>query len=283
MSVVIATAASLSIASRGRLLLSPVDIPPLPSMLAELLQVANDPAVDAEQLERVIARDQVSTLRVLTVANSSYYGCSRQIESVRRAISLLGTRQVQHIASALALAPSFDSAHGPALWRHGLASALWSERVVARLGLPPIDALFTAALMHDIGIVIMLMRGAQWEQPCLDDACAGRGVLSTLERAVFGFDHAELGARVCQSWRLPEPIWQLIERHERPVGSGDVAHAVLAIADHLAGVTGMPAAVGLEDREPPTGALAVLGLDVAALDELRVACDEIGAQVAVLT
>lgn len=282
MSVVVATSASLSIASRGRLLLSPVDIPPLPSMLADLLQVANDPTVSTEQLERVIACDQVSTLRVLTVANSSYYGCSRQIESVRRALSLLGTRQVQHIASALALAPSFDSAHGPALWRHGLAAALWSERVVARLGLPPIDALFTAALMHDIGIVIMLMRGAQWEQPCLDEACVGRGDLSELEAAVFGFDHAELGARVCQSWRLPEPIWQLIERHERPVAAGDVAHAVLAIADHLAGAAGMPAAAGLEDREPPTGALAVLGLEAGALAELLAAREDIEAQVAVL-
>lgn len=283
MSVVVATAASLSIASRGRLMLSPVDMPPLPSMLGELLQIANDPVVSSERLEQVIARDQVSTLRVLTVANSAYYGCSRQIESVRRALSLLGTRQVQHIASALALAPTFESAHGPALWRHGLACALWSERVVARLGLPPIDALFTAALMHDIGIVIMLMRGEQWEQPCLDDACAGRGALPTLERAVFGFDHAELGAKVCQSWRLPEPIWQLIERHERPVEQGDVAHAVLAIADHLAGAAGMPAAAGLEEPEPPRAALGVLGLDGAALEQLLGARDDIEAQVAVLT
>ncbi|MBC8069546.1 MAG: HDOD domain-containing protein, partial [Deltaproteobacteria bacterium] len=225
---------SLSSGGRPTLTLGPQDVPPLPAALAEILLVANDPEVSLASLQRVIMRDQSLALRVLTVANSSYYGASRQIESVRGAVALLGTRQVQNVASALALAPSFESEHGPGLWRHGLACALWTDKVVAQLGLPSIDSLFTSALMHDIGIVMLLARASDRALPCIELARTSGRPLVECERELLGWDHAELGARVCENWRLPGRISQLIAIHEQPPGRDDIAHAVLSLADELA-------------------------------------------------
>jgi HD-like signal output (HDOD) protein len=277
---VFSSSSSLSSDGRPTLTLGPQDVPPLPAALAEILLVANDPEVSFASLQRVIVRDQSLALRVLTVANSSYYGASRQIESVRGAVALLGTRQVQNVASALALAPSFESAHGPGLWRHGLACALWTEKVVAQLGLPAIDSLFTSALMHDIGIVMLLARAEDRALACIQLARTSGRPLVECERELLGWDHAELGARVCENWRLPGRISQLIAMHEQPPSSGDIAHAVLALSDGLARSCDAPELIGMDLAELPTAA-AALGLAAGDLELLVARRGEVDSEVAI--
>ncbi len=272
----------MSPGARPKLTLGPQDVPPLPAALADILAVANDPEISASELQRVIVRDQSLALRVLTVANSSYYGASRQIESVRGAVALLGTRQVQNVASALALAPSFDSALGPGLWRHGLACALWTEKIVAHLGLPTIASLFTGALMHDIGIVMLLARAQDRAMPCIELARTSGRPLLDCEQELLGWDHAELGARVCENWRLPGRISELILAHEQPPVFGEVAHAVLALADGLAGEHGSPELPWMEHAVDRAAATA-LGLGEADLEQLAARRPEVESEVAIFT
>ncbi len=258
-------------AAEARVSLSPRDIPPLPTTMMELLGIANDPDVSFVRLEKVIARDQALTLRVLAVANSSYYGCSRKVESVRTAIALLGTRQVQNIASAMALAPAFDNAHGPALWAHGLATALWTGQVMEALGTPPIDYLFTAALLHDIGVVLLLRNAGDDENHCLVEARDTGVSLADLERQRLGIDHAALGASACVAWKLPERIIGLVGGHHdtsEARGGDAIDGAVLAIAEVLATRCGSPEVPGSPPPDWPAAALKVMGIGVEDLDAL---------------
>lgn len=277
------SSASLSSGGRPKLTLGPQDVPPLPAALAEILQVANDPEVSFATLQRVIVRDQSLALRVLTVANSSYYGASRQIDSVRGAVALLGTRQVQNVASALALAPSFESALGPGLWRHGLACALWTEKIVAHVGLPSIESLFTAALMHDIGIVMLLARAHERALPCIELARTSGRPLLDCERELLGWDHAELGAKVCENWRLPSRIAQLIAVHEQTPTRDDVAQAVLALADQLARGNGCPELPWMQEAIDYAPAAAALGIGDADLERLADRRTEVDGEVAIFT
>ena len=214
--------------------LSPRDIPALPDAMVELLGIANDPTVSFTKLSAVIGRDQALTLRMLAVANSPYYGCSRRIDSVRGAIAVLGTRQVQHIASAMALAPAFDSSHGPRLWQHGLTAAVWTQHVVRALGIPPLDYVFTAGLLHDIGVVLLLGYASEVERACIDQAAAEHRPLQEIESEHLGTDHADIGARACTSWKLPERLTELVaSHHERHASDGldlKVLHAANALA-----------------------------------------------------
>lgn len=274
------SSASMSDGGRPKLVLGPQDVPPLPAAMTDILLVANDPDVSCSTLQRVIVRDQSLALRVLTVANSSYYGASRQIDSVRGAVALLGTRQVQNVASALALAPTFESAFGPGLWRHGLACALWTEKITSHLGLPPIEALFTGGLMHDIGIVMLLARAEARALPCLELARATGRPLLECERELLGWDHAELGARVCENWRLPGPIARLIASHEDAPTRGNIAHAVLSLADDLACLLGSPELPWMTMTETPAAA-AVLGLGDADLEQLATRRQEVESEAAI--
>ena len=262
-------AVSSSCSGPAKLSLSPRDIPPLQTAMTELLGIANNPDVSFDRLESVISRDQALTLRILTVANSSYYGCSRKVESVRTAVALLGTRQVQNIASAMALAPAFDSAHGPALWAHGLATALWTGQVMRVLGAPTIDYLFTAALLHDIGVVLLLRNAADDEHACLELAQEGEQELAELERSRFGVDHAELGSNACVAWKLPERITKLVATHHERVAGEAVDRAILCLAETLAARCGHPEVTGQAPPDWPEHVLGALGINLAEAEALE--------------
>jgi putative nucleotidyltransferase with HDIG domain len=257
--------------------ITPRDIPVLPAGMLDVLRLANDPSVSLAQVERCIGRDQALAARVLTVANSSYYGCSRRIDSVRGAVALLGTRQIQNVAAALAVAPAFDSAHGPGLWMHALATALWSQRITRSLGLPNIEFLFTTALMHDIGIVMMLSRAAEPELACIERARDASVDLGAIERERFGCDHGELGARVCKAWHLPERVEALMSGHHGD-DAADSSDTILALADHLAVVHGCPAFPGMISAEPGARRLADAGLAPTAVADLARHADAVAAE-----
>ncbi|HET6586126.1 MAG TPA: HDOD domain-containing protein [Nannocystaceae bacterium] len=264
------------------LTISPRDIPLLPGGMLEILRLANDPNVSLAQIERSIGRDQALAVRVLTVANSSYYGCSRRIDSVRGAVALLGTRQIQNIAAALAIAPAFDSEHGPRLWSHAVAAALWSQRIVKELGLPSIEYLFTTALMHDIGIVMLLTRATDLELGCIELARTDARSLQEIELAQLGCNHADLGAQVCRAWNLPDRVANLIADHHGGE-SIDAPAAILALADHLAVVHGSPAFEGMPAREPTKAELAAIGMQPSALANLGRHAEAVAAEAAGLS
>lgn len=263
--------ASSTIVGQLRVSLSPRDIPALSTNLVEVVRIANDPSVSFDRLEQVISRDQALTLRVLAVANSSYYGCSRRVDSARTALALLGTRQVQNIASAMALAPAFDSEYGPSLWAHGLCTAMWTSHVARALGLPPLDYVFTAALLHDIGIVLLLKSAPELARDLLTEArCTDRD-LHDVEEEHLGTDHAQLGGRASVNWRLPDRIATLVASHhdvEDPAKNLDLA--VLQVADELAEHAGAGDAC---PSERAFATLRALGLDVEAVRRL-VGCAE---------
>lgn len=265
-----------------RVSLSPRDIPPLQTTLMELLGIANDPEVSFDRLQTVIARDQALTMRLLAVANSSYYGCSSRVDSVRTAIGLLGTRQVQNIASAMALAPAFESAHGPALWAHGLATAVWTRHVMQRLGSPMITYLFTAGLIHDIGLVLLLRNAPDEAQHCLLEAGDDPSRLVALERQRMGTDHATIGASACVAWKLPDRVVELVGGHhaEHQSPASETADgAVLALAEALATHTGVGELGKADTQAPwPDDVLRMLALTEDDLSALLERSDEVCAE-----
>lgn len=253
--------------SELRIRLSPRDIPPLPSAMVDILKLANDPDASVAALERGIARDQTLTLRVLTIANSSFYGCSRQIVSVRGAIALLGTRQIQSIASTLALAPALKSDAGPQLWVHALACALWTRAIARQSGVPELPSVFTAALMHDLGIVVLLRKAPAELAQCLRLVRESGRPFHQVERELLGTDHADLAARACEMWKLPASVTRMIANHHEP-DSCDTESCILAAADMLSAMTGM-AEFEWMALDPPAPGVTVphflAGLDISAL------------------
>lgn len=253
-------------------------LPTLPNRALDVLRLANDPDTSMVDLERVISREQTMTLRVLKVANSARYGRSREVDTIRHAVMLLGRTMIQELASALALAPTLSQAaeglvDGPQLWDHSVNTALWC-REVSRLASRPMGGqVFTGALMHDIGIVLLVRCAPESARSVLQLARLERMPIHMAERELLDTDHAEVAAAVCEAWGLPERLAELIRHHHDD--DRDDGVATIAVAEHLARITGAAEFAWHGEREVPHTALAHLGLDAATIETLLLKRDEI--------
>jgi len=254
--------------ARDDLLAALRNLPPLPSLVLELVESLGHEELSAAQLATKISQDQALAAKALRLANSSFYGRGRRVGSVSEAIGVLGLRTVRAVVTAAGLAGSFghpvDFDHD-AFWRHSLASALCAQALANELGRDDADLAFTVGLLHDIGRLALASAFAsayaeveRWrcEQDCpADDA----------ERAVLGIDHAEVGGAIARHWNFAPAIVDAIrEHHTPPADSGLTLTGIAHVADAIAHALGL---AGDADEAVPSLALpvwAACGLDDAA-------------------
>ena len=241
--------------------------PCMPAAAARLLELAEDPDCDAGQIERILRTDPGLTANVLRLTNSAYYGLQSRVGSIRQAVVLLGLRRLGQgvIASCLKglMNDSVDGYGLPSgeLWRHAIASSVVAEGLVAELDLPVKDDVFTAALVHDMGKLI-LGRYVRREWETIEEIVE-RGVpFQTAEHMVLGTDHAEVGSGLLARWAFPQEIVNAVRWHHDP----DMAPATHPLIDivHVTDVLClmMGAGTGREglSYEPSRSVCARLGL-----------------------
>jgi HD-like signal output (HDOD) protein len=206
------------------------NLPVLPEVTFRILSMAKDPSSSSEDLQRLISSDIAMSSRILKVVNSAYYGLSRQIGSIERAIVILGRNAVRNIAVAASMVKLFNSPtrsdsggfNPRQLWLHSTATAtaarVFSEHL--RCGDP--NELFLAGLTHDIGIMAEMHTAHHKLMQCVQEADAdAHGIpkqdLRTSEVRWFGLDHQSLGQEVCEYWNFPSMISMLVGCHHTPL------------------------------------------------------------------
>jgi putative nucleotidyltransferase with HDIG domain len=221
------------------------DLPPLPSVVLELVESLGHEELSAAQYAAKISRDQALAAKTLRLANSSFYGRGRQVHSVAEAISVLGLRTVRGVVTAAGLAGSFRRRPGfnhHAFWRHSIGSALCAQALAGELRRDDADLAFTVGLLHDIGRLALASAFApayaeveRWrrDQDCPD---------GDAERAVLGIDHAEVGGLIARQWNFAPAIVDAILEHHAPPAAGEltltgIAHVADAVA-HALGLAG---------------------------------------------
>jgi putative nucleotidyltransferase with HDIG domain len=239
-------------------------VPPVAGAVMELLRSLDDENLDAAHLAKKIGQDPVLSARVLKIVNSPFYGLAGQVDSLQEAVIVLGFSSVRRLALAVSLNGSFP-ARGQGetdprrLWRHSFCTALCAQ-AMAPLCRIDAESAFSAGLLHDIGRIALLSVEPERFAATLA-ARAQHPDLRTAETAVFGFDHAEFGARLLERWRLPAGLVRAVACHHQP----DVAPtAPLTDLTHLADALAHAMADGtLEQRVTagaPSNAVIRLGL-----------------------
>ena len=231
--------------SRDELLAALRDLPPLPSVVLELVESLGHEELSATQYAAKISRDQALAAKTLRLANSSFYGRGRQVRSVAEAIGVLGLRTVRGIVTAAGLAGSFRRHAGfdhDAFWRHSIGSALCAQALAGELRRDDAELAFTVGLLHDIGRLALASAFgpayAEVEQWRRDQDCPD----GEAERAVLGIDHAEVGGLIARQWNFAPPIVDAIREHHAPPDAAvvtltGIAHVADAIA-HALGLAG---------------------------------------------
>jgi putative nucleotidyltransferase with HDIG domain len=211
------------------------NLPTIPTVLTRILQLVDGESASGRDLIEVIEHDQALTGKMLRLANSAFFGQSRRVATIPRAVVLLGFSTVRNLALGVkvwdALGGGVSRARLEELWAHAVAVALAAKMLATRLRAGDPDEAFTAGLLHDTGRLVMAMRLKEEYWVAVGGATESQPV-ETIENATFGVDHAEVGGWLLEAWNLPPAIIDAVRQHHGNLARPGVG-GLLTIADRL--------------------------------------------------
>lgn len=198
-------------------------LPSLPSLYLELVRELRSPMVSVRRVGQIISKDLGMTPKLLQLVNSAYFGISREVTSVERAVALLGLNLVRdcvlvtHIFSQLDPSrPEMSSVAG--LWRHSMSCAGLARQVARNEGADNglVELAATAGLLHDVGKLILATHLGERYQSLYELARQEQIELYLVEEQYLGFNHAEVGASLLERWGLPRELVAAVGFHHQP-------------------------------------------------------------------
>jgi len=247
-------------------------VPALPLTFQRIQELVTNPRSSTVQLAEAVGTDQGLTMRILRLANSSFYGLATRVDTVSQAVSLIGSRQVRDLALATAVVELFTGIPPTALdshafWEHSLAVGSASRLIAAKRGERETERHFVAGMLHDIGLVVMASQMPERMTANLSSARKTQQPLAVIERHELGFDHADVGGAVIEQWQLPPAMAEAATHHHHLLTSARHLHDCATV--HLADVLAEALAYG-SGGEP-----VVTPLDPPAWDALGLAASDL--------
>ncbi|CCH48145.1 HDOD domain-containing protein [Pseudodesulfovibrio piezophilus] len=198
-------------------------MPAFPKSVHLVLKLSNDINCSQKELVEVIKKDPVFTLKILRLANSPYFGLSREITSINHASVYLGLNTLKNMALGLAAVGTMPKSNKAGLdmgafWLHSLAVAAATRMLGTMLGVSRDEAAdyFAAGLLHDIGKVVFALSMPKEFAQVARQLAENHSILGIEEMAVVGVSHAEIGAMLAEKWNLPLDLIDAISRHHSP-------------------------------------------------------------------
>lgn len=250
-------------------------LPPGPRILSRLIVLLRKPDLDCEEVINLISFDAGLTTRVLGRCNSARYGLSQPVYDLPEAVIRLGYNEVYklvaHVVGEAALkGPQEGYGFAPGeLWEHSATTAV-AAKIIAGATLGDENLLFTAALLHDIGkLVLNSSLEGKYDLVLTETEECGCSLLET-EKLILGVEHAELGGRILQEWNFPESLVQSVRHHHDPMQAApyESLAACVCVADliaHLAGHGSGYQSFAVHAESAPAQLLGIGPKDVEAL------------------
>jgi HD-like signal output (HDOD) protein len=247
----------------------------LPEAYLRLKQVIDDPDFTVQQVAEAISHDPALTTRVLRLVNSPYFGLVKPIDTIPRAVSLLGTQQIHDLALATSVAHSF-SGIDPKLhdlnsfWDGSVYCALVAKQLATLCRLEQPERLFVAGLLSDLGHLILYQSIPQESLHAEQLAREQSRPLAEVEREVLGLDYARVGATLMRQWQLPDTLIEATEYHPEPQRAqrDPLATAVIHIADLMRRARSNGLELGEQAVQPSAESLERLGVTLAGCTEI---------------
>ncbi len=264
------------------------DLVSLPEVSVRVNELVNNPRSSTADIGKVISQDPGLTARLLRIANSAFYGFAYQIDTVSRAVTVIGTGTLRDLVLATSATKVFENIPNDLVnmddfWRHSVYCA-----VVARIlgdQVPKVqgERLFIAGLLHDIGQLIIFNKIPDLAREALLLTLEGpdEPEVHQAERQVVGFDHSQVGGELARAWKLPAIIAEAVEFHHDPekAQAFPMETAVVHIANSIAILAELNST---DEQEAPTiapGAWEITGLSAEIIpptvEEARTQFDEV--------
>jgi HD-like signal output (HDOD) protein len=239
-----------------------------PDIYFRIVKVLESPSSSSRKLAEVVSTDASLAARLLRLVNSPFYGFPSKIDSIARAITLIGANELVTLALGISVMRVFSGVPSGGFnmrrfWEHSILCGLFSRLIAGhKMGLSE-ERLFVGGLLHDLGELLMLSRHPRTMCRTMVYAHEQQVPLYQAEKAVFGFDHAGAGSLLLNRWNLPDGLVRMVGYHHLP----DRVRAPLeASVVHVADI--MSFLFRIEDV--PAG-MVLSGLNGAAINKLGLA------------
>lgn len=209
----------------------------LPSIINEIMDVISRKSSSASDLTSIIESDPALTTRILTVANSAYYGFVKKISNISHAVVVLGFQEIQNITLSMSVLQMFDrkgTEFSEQLWRHSFSVGVGTRMIAQYLNMKIDGKYFVGGLLHDVGKIFIsqYMTDTFHKLITAIEEDGNSYSYHALEERIFGMTHAEVGRILLSSWMFPPDVVNTVAHHHSPMSSnGD---PIFSICVHLA-------------------------------------------------
>lgn len=207
-------------------------LPTLPGVINKLNVLSDNAKASVQEMARIVSSDQVLSARILRLANSPSYGFYR-VSTISNAMILLGVNVVKSLAISSSIFEIMEK-NSIGLWEHSLGAGVAATLIARKLSLPECEEIATAALLHDIGKVIISLKCSEAEDQIRCLIHEAQIYMREAEREVLDTDHAEIGGWLAKSWFLPDKLSEPIAFHHDVQQSQN--HRIKTAVVHLADV-----------------------------------------------
>jgi putative nucleotidyltransferase with HDIG domain len=243
----------------------------LPEVCLRVNEMLDEPSVTAADLGNVISQDTSLTARLLKIVNSSYYGYQAKIETVSRAVTVVGLRELRGLVIAASAVETFSNVPDEILnkvrfWRHSLYCGVIARLLAEKCHVLHSERLFVAGLLHDIGKLVIAQRLPLETKKIISQAEIEKCSEFIVEQELLGFTHAEVGGELMRAWNMPETLFESVAYHHDPkqAQTGVIETCLI----HLANIITDEAERGLEMKdEAPLREIDPYAWEITGLDE----------------
>lgn len=224
--------------------LADLELPSPPQIYTALQSALADKHKTTADIADIVSSDPSLAARLLKLVNSPFYGSGRTIDSILRAVSLVGTEQLSLLASAMSVMTHFKDIPPelidlPAFWQHALSTGVLARLIAERAGMRDKEYHFLSGLLHDMGRLVLFQAMPDMSRKALLKASTRQMYLHYAEQDEIGYDHSTLGSLLFRKWELPPTLRSTVLYHHIPEISEQVReNAVVHLADIMSRALG---------------------------------------------
>jgi HD-like signal output (HDOD) protein len=215
-----------------------IKLPEMPATALELNKIVADPTASAHSIAEVVNKSPSLATLLLKIVNSSFYGFPSKINSISRAVTIIGTREITGLALGLSIVKVFKDIPKAVIdirsfLRHSIACGIISRILAAKKNIPQTEEMFVSGLLHDIGRLIIYQYFPDQAKMLLCLAARSDNLLYQQENHFLGGNHSLIGQYLLKEWKLPFELQNNIVFHHNP---SDAHEPVKAAIIHLADI-----------------------------------------------
>ena len=223
---------------RKEIMKDKINLPEIPSIVFELNEVINDPLSTANHISKVVNKSPSLAALLLKIVNSSFYSFPSRIDSLSKAVTLIGTKEIAGLAIGLSTITMFKEIPKELIdmhsfLKHSFACGIISRILAAHKNMSNTEQFFVSGLLHDIGRLIIYQLSPEQAKALLHSRLQSKKLLYKEEKSVIGYSHTDIGKYLIQKWKLPFALENNLFFHHNPSSANNPDQAAIV---HLADI-----------------------------------------------